>query len=119
VNGLHAVITGGGGGSGIGAAIATRLAHEGVQVTSMGRSLDRLRSLRLADGQCGVADVSDPASAQPAFGTAAAFAPIDILVNNAGEVESVPFMRTSRALCRRESAAINGQAIAVAGGEAM
>ncbi len=99
MDGLHAVVTGGG--SGIGAAIAARLAEEGAQVTLMGRSLQRLQSLQLANARCVVADVSDAASVQSAFDTAAEFAPIDILINNAGEVESAPFTRTSLALWQR------------------
>jgi len=93
MNGLHAVVTGGG--SGIGAAVATALAHEGVQVTLMGRSLKRLQALRLPESHCIAVDVSDPASVQTAFDAAAEFGGIDILVNNAGVVETAPFMRTS------------------------
>jgi len=90
---LHAVVTGGG--SGIGAAIATALANEGLRVTLMGRTLKRLESLALPGAQCVVCDVSDPGSVQSAFDAAAELGPIDVLVNNAGEVESQPFMRTS------------------------
>jgi 3-hydroxybutyrate dehydrogenase len=93
MKGLHAVITGGG--SGIGAAIATALAKEGVQVTLMGRTLKRLQALQLPESHCVACDVSDPASVQSAFDTAAEFGGIDILVNNAGIVESEPVMRTS------------------------
>jgi 3-hydroxybutyrate dehydrogenase len=96
---LHAVVTGGG--SGIGAAIATALANDGVRVTLMGRSLKRLEALRLPGAQCVPCDVSDPASVQSAFDAAAELGGIDILVNNAGEVESQPFMRTSSDLWQR------------------
>ena len=119
VGGLHAVVTGGG--SGIGAAIAAALLHQGAAVTVMGRDEKRLRerckllrkaspSVRpeLVEGLANAAavrfvtmDVSDPASVQAAFDSAAAFAPIDILINNAGEVESVPFVCTSLALWQR------------------
>ncbi|HUG23434.1 SDR family NAD(P)-dependent oxidoreductase [Piscinibacter sp.] len=93
MRGLHAIVTGGG--SGIGAAIATALAAEGVQITLMGRTLKRLEALGLPGAHCIVADVSDAASVQAAFDAAAEFGPADILVNNAGEVESQPFGRTS------------------------
>jgi len=96
---LHAVVTGGG--SGIGAAIATALANDGVQVTLMGRTLKRLESLQLPGARCVVCDVSDPASVQSAFDAAAERAAVDILVNNAGEVESQPFLRTSPDLWQR------------------
>lgn len=96
---LHAVVTGGG--SGIGAAIATALANEGVRITLMGRTLKRLQSLALPGAQCVVCDVSDPASVQSAFDAAAETGGIDILVNNAGEVESQPFLRTSVDLWQR------------------
>jgi 3-oxoacyl-[acyl-carrier protein] reductase len=96
---LHAVVTGGG--SGIGAAIATALANEGVQVTLMGRTLTRLQSLQLPGALCVACDVADAASVQSAFDAAAERGPIDILVNNAGEVESQPFLRTSPALWQR------------------
>jgi 3-hydroxybutyrate dehydrogenase len=99
MKGLHAIVTGGG--SGIGAAIATALAAEGVQLTLMGRSLKRLQSLDLPGAHCITADVSDAASVQAAFDAAAEFGPVDILVNNAGEVESQPFGRTSIDLWQR------------------
>jgi NAD(P)-dependent dehydrogenase (short-subunit alcohol dehydrogenase family) len=96
---LHAVVTGGG--SGIGAAIATALANDGLRITLMGRTLKRLESLALPGAQCVVCDVSDPASVQAAFDAAAERGPIDVLVNNAGEVESQPFMRTSPDMWQR------------------
>jgi NAD(P)-dependent dehydrogenase (short-subunit alcohol dehydrogenase family) len=94
MKGLHAAITGGG--SGIGAAIARALAGEGARVTILGRSIERLRSLGLADAHCVGADVSDPESVRAGFRSAVdALGPIDILVNNAGQVESQPFARTT------------------------
>ena len=99
MHGLHAIVTGGG--SGIGAAVATALAAEGVQITLMGRSLKRLEALGLSGARCIVADVSDAASVQAAFDAAAEFGSADILVNNAGEVESQPFGRTSIELWQR------------------
>lgn len=95
----HAVVTGGG--SGIGAAVAKALAHGGMQVTLMGRSLQRLQSLDLPGARCVACDVADPESVQSAFEQAAGFGAIDVLVNNAGIVESQPFSRTSHALWQR------------------
>ncbi|HJW11160.1 MAG TPA: SDR family oxidoreductase, partial [Albitalea sp.] len=97
---LHAVVTGGG--SGIGAAIAVALSHEGVRVTLMGRSLERLQSQPLAHARCVRVDVSDEASVGEAFRMAVeGFGPVDVLVNNAGQVESQPFARTSLELWQR------------------
>jgi NAD(P)-dependent dehydrogenase (short-subunit alcohol dehydrogenase family) len=94
MNGFHAAITGGG--SGIGAAIARALAGEGARVTILGRSIERLHSLRLAGAHCVATDVSDPESVRAGFGSAVeALGPIDILVNNAGQAESAPFPRTT------------------------
>ncbi|MFY8117320.1 MAG: SDR family NAD(P)-dependent oxidoreductase [Roseateles sp.] len=89
----HAVITGGG--SGIGAAVARQLLDQGLRVTLMGRSLERLRAQQQAlGGEVGIqaCDVGDEASVATAF---AAVGPVDILVNNAGQVETAPLARTS------------------------
>ena len=100
MNGLHAVVTGGG--SGIGAAIAAALSNDGVRITLMGRSLERLQSQPLARARCVRVDVSDEASVHEAFRAAVAgFGPVDILVNNAGQVDSQPFARTSIELWQR------------------
>ncbi|UUX94219.1 SDR family NAD(P)-dependent oxidoreductase [Aquabacterium sp. J223] len=97
---LHAVVTGGG--SGIGAAIARALAAEGVRLTLMGRSLERLQALGLPGAACVAADVGDEASVQRAFAEAAAgHGPVGLLVNNAGQADSAPFNRTDLALWRR------------------
>ena len=93
MKGRHAVVTGGG--SGIGAAIATALAAEGVAVTLMGRSMKRLKALSLPASHCVAVDVSDEAGVKHAFDAIADFGPVDILVNNAGQAESHPFLRTS------------------------
>ena len=94
----HAVITGGG--SGIGAAIAKRLLADGVRVTLMGRSEDRLRAQQalLGDVAIQVCDVADEDSVTDAF---AAVGDVDILVNNAGQVETAPVARTSLELWQR------------------
>jgi len=88
----HAVVTGGG--SGIGAAIAKALQREGMQVTLMGRSLQRLKSVGWSAERCISVDVADEGSVEGAFRTAQTFGPIDVLVNNAGQVESQTLVRT-------------------------
>jgi NAD(P)-dependent dehydrogenase (short-subunit alcohol dehydrogenase family) len=94
----HAVITGGG--SGIGAAIAKRLLADGLRVTLMGRSHERLLSAQAALGDVAVqvCDVSNEDSVTDAF---AAVGDVDILVNNAGQVETAPVARTSLELWQR------------------
>lgn len=101
LEGLHAVVTGGG--SGIGAAIAQALIADGARVTLMGRRLDRLQAQRDrmdVDGGPAVAlqvcDVGDEASVRAAFAAAAdESGPVDLLINNAGQVETAPFAKTS------------------------
>lgn len=98
MNGLHAVVTGGG--SGIGEAIAAALLREGARVTVMGRDEVRLHAARGRRGDFGIAtvDVADAASVEQAFRAAG---PVDILVNNAGQVDSQPFASTSLELWNR------------------
>lgn len=79
------------GGSGIGAAIAERLASEGARVMLAGRTLDRLEaqaaSIRAAGGVagCQATDVSDRVQVERLIdATIEAFGGLDILVNNAG-----------------------------------
>lgn len=101
LEGLHAVVTGGG--SGIGAAIAQALIADGARVTLMGRRLEKLKAQRDrldVDGgpsvELQVCDVGDEASVRAAFAAAVAVAgPVDLLVNNAGQVETAPMTRTS------------------------
>ena len=95
---LHVVVTGGG--SGIGAAVAKRLLADGMRVTLMGRSEDRLRSAQAALGDVSiqVCDVGNEDSVTDAF---AAVGDVDILVNNAGQVETAPLARTSLELWQR------------------
>jgi len=95
----HAVVTGGG--SGIGAAIASALAAGGARVTLVGRNRDKLETRRKALEEAGhkiavtTADVSDPGSVEAGFAEAAArFGPPAILVNNAGIAPSAPFLKT-------------------------
>ena len=71
-----------GGGSGIGAAIAARLAADAAEVVIGDIDLDAAKARAEAIGATAVhLDVTDPASAQAAIG---AGGPFDILVNNAG-----------------------------------
>ena len=102
LEGRHALVTGAG--SGIGAAIARRLAQEGARVTLAGRRRAPLEEVAasLGDGQCFVADgfdVTDPGAVARGVGAArAALGPISVLVNNAGFAPSAPFERTDFAL---------------------
>ncbi|HTU11397.1 MAG TPA: SDR family oxidoreductase [Allosphingosinicella sp.] len=94
LNGAHAIVTGGG--TGIGAVIATALEAEGAVVTRIGRRPETL-------GPDGIAaDVTDPAQVAAAFAAArAARGPISILVANAGAAESAPFDKTDFEAWRR------------------
>jgi NAD(P)-dependent dehydrogenase (short-subunit alcohol dehydrogenase family) len=100
--GRHALVTGAG--SGIGAAIARRLAAEGARVTLAGRRRAHLEVVQadLGEGQGFVAagfDVTDERAVAAGFADArAAFGPIHILVNSAGEAPSAPFEKTDLAL---------------------
>lgn len=106
LEGMHAVVTGGG--SGIGAAIARSLAYAGARLTLMGRDrtkLDDTRARLIADGgevACIGVDVSQPSSVDEAFAAAtAALGAVDVLVNNAGQVHSAPFAKTDLGLWQR------------------
>jgi NAD(P)-dependent dehydrogenase (short-subunit alcohol dehydrogenase family) len=104
LSGRHALVSGGG--TGIGAAIAGRLAALGASLTLLGRRREPLASRAAAlTSACGrpvglvAADVTEEAAVAAALREAAAArgAPL-ILVNNAGAARSAPFQRTSRAL---------------------
>jgi len=89
--GKVAIVTGGG--TGIGAAIATTFAREGAKVTITGRRkepLDEIADAIAADGGHGLAvpgSVTDEADVQRAVqATLAAFGRVDVLVNNAGSL---------------------------------
>ncbi len=75
-DGKRALVTGGG--TGIGAAVATRLQQEGAQVTVMGR---RQAPLEAISSHFVVGDVSNPDDCRRAVDRAG---PLDILVHNAG-----------------------------------
>ena len=89
--GRHALITGGG--TGIGAAIATALAGAGAAVSLVGRRkapLDEVAA-RLPKATAIVADVTKESDTEAMVKAArAAHGPIDILIANAGAAESAP-----------------------------
>lgn len=90
----HAVITGGG--TGIGAAIARRLAAEGMDVTLMGRRAGPLQdtAAHIPGARAVTADVTDAGAVAAAFTEArSAHGPVDVLVNNAGAARTAPFHR--------------------------
>ena len=96
LNGAHALITGGG--TGIGAAIALRLAGAGARVTVAGRRTEPLRKVAdgLAAAQAVPFDVTDETAIEAGLATATeSFGPVDVLINNAGAAESTPFGRTT------------------------
>ncbi|MGA7311831.1 MAG: SDR family oxidoreductase [Pseudolabrys sp.] len=96
LDGLHALITGGG--SGIGAAIARALAKEGAAVSLVGRRkapLDEVAK-NLPKATAIVADVTNAADCRAMVEAArAAHGPIDIVVANAGAAESAPALKIS------------------------
>ncbi|MDT9598332.1 SDR family NAD(P)-dependent oxidoreductase [Sphingosinicella rhizophila] len=99
--GHHALVTGGG--TGIGAAIARRLAAEGAKLTLVGRREKPLQETAEAiGGAIALADVTDRLQVEGAF-TAARHAngPVTILVNNAGAAESAPFPKVGEDMWKR------------------
>jgi NAD(P)-dependent dehydrogenase (short-subunit alcohol dehydrogenase family) len=91
----HVVITGGG--RGIGAAIADRLAELGYKITLMGRNLETLeeKAKTLPHATPVICDVSQEDSVVGAFHQAIEEnGPVTILINNAGIAESNPLQRT-------------------------
>lgn len=94
LSGKHALVTGGG--SGIGAATARRLAALGARVTVLGRDAAKLEPVAAEVGRAVQADLRDPAAVASAFADAtAAFGAVDILINNAGAAASAPFRATT------------------------
>ncbi|MBB5702208.1 NAD(P)-dependent dehydrogenase (short-subunit alcohol dehydrogenase family) [Ochrobactrum daejeonense] len=95
----HVLVTGAG--SGIGAAIAARLAREGARVTLAGRRREPLEAVAatLGTGNTHILagfDVTDRTAIDAGLQSArATFGPVGILVNNAGEAPSAPFEKTS------------------------
>ncbi len=90
--GQHAAVTGGG--TGIGRAIALRLAADGAEVTVLGRRDAPLRetAAALGGGRAQPCDVSDEVAVEAAF---SALPPVDILVNSAGAAASAAFAKMS------------------------
>jgi NAD(P)-dependent dehydrogenase (short-subunit alcohol dehydrogenase family) len=102
LDGAHALITGGG--TGIGAAIATRLGSAGARITVVGRRPAPLEEIvdRLSAAQAVPFDVTEEAAVEAGISASTErFGPVDVLVNNAGAAESAPFDRTTLATWRR------------------
>lgn len=101
LTGKTALVTGGG--RGIGAAIARRLAAEGIRVVVTGRTEAELQAVASEIG--GVAlrmDLLDREGTDRALAKLAGeVGDIDILINNAGIAESAPLAKTSDALWDR------------------
>ena len=98
----HALITGGG--TGIGAAIATSLARSGLTVTICGRRQEPLEAIQTSCDnilalQC---DVTDEQEVATTFKLATdRSGPINIVIANAGAADSAPLHRTDTALWQR------------------
>jgi NAD(P)-dependent dehydrogenase (short-subunit alcohol dehydrogenase family) len=94
LKGMHALVTGGG--SGIGAAIACKLANAGASISICGRRIEPLQSLAatMPRAIAIAADVTSESEVRAMAATAnAAHGPIDILIANAGAAQSAPFAR--------------------------
>jgi 3-oxoacyl-[acyl-carrier protein] reductase len=104
VDGLVAVVTGSS--SGIGRAIAQRLAEGGARVVVNSRDAGRAAEAAAAIGHGAVpvaADVSDPAGAQALVDAAVEdFGTLDVLVNNAG----IPLVRPAEEITAAEWARV-------------
>jgi NAD(P)-dependent dehydrogenase (short-subunit alcohol dehydrogenase family) len=94
--GRHALVTGGG--TGIGAAIATTLARAGAAVTICGRRLQPLQATAAGDSNIHAvaADITNESALVKLYEQAdAARKPFDIVVANAGMADSAPAQKTS------------------------
>ncbi len=100
--GRHALVTGGG--TGIGAVVATTLARAGAAVTICGRRLEPLQATAVGESniRAVTADVTREESVAALYEQAeAAGVPFDIVVDNAGIAESAPAAKTSLELWNR------------------
>ena len=96
LDGTHAVVTGGG--TGTGAAIAEALAHAGAKVTVMGRREAPLREVAKQHKFIGwvTCDVTDADAVRAAFRQAQDLnGPVRVVVANAGAADSTPFRKMS------------------------
>ena len=98
LQGRTAVVTGGG--SGVGAATALRLAKAGARVWIAGRQAGPLQTLasRHPRIEWSVTDVTDASSVAALFERTG---PIDIVVANAGAAESAAFLKTDAGIWNR------------------
>jgi NAD(P)-dependent dehydrogenase (short-subunit alcohol dehydrogenase family) len=102
LDGKNALVTGGG--SGIGAAIATTLARAGASVTICGRRLAPLQQVAAGDLnlRAVAVDVTDEAAIAKLYTAAEqAGAPFDIVIANAGMAESAPAEQVTLSLWSR------------------
>jgi NAD(P)-dependent dehydrogenase (short-subunit alcohol dehydrogenase family) len=102
LSGRHALVTGGG--TGIGAAVATTLAQAGAAVTICGRRLQPLQAIAAGDSniRAAIADVTDEgALARLCEQAENAGEPFDIVIANAGMAQSAPAHKTPLELWNR------------------
>ncbi len=100
LHGKLALVTGGG--RGIGAAIATRLAEAGLRVIVTGRTRAEIDEVAArTGGHALVADLGDRAGTDALVEAVRAIGRVDVLVNNAGLAESAPLAETSDAMWDR------------------
>lgn len=100
LRGRLALVTGGG--RGIGAAVATRLAAVGARVVVCGRTRADLDALAASiDGVAITCDLADRADTDRMLAEVAALGRVDVLVNNAGAAESAPLASTDDAMWDR------------------
>jgi 3-hydroxybutyrate dehydrogenase len=100
LTGRVALVTGGG--RGIGAAIAQRLATAGARVIVTGRTRIEISEVAARiDGVSMVCDLSDRGATDQLIADLAATDRVDILINNAGVAESAPLASTDDAMWDR------------------